>query len=328
VKKVLLIDTIHNVFCEILEPFGFVFTDGSEKTKAEIISIIHQYDGIVIRSRFKIDKNFIGKAVNLKFIARAGAGLENIDIVAAESKGIICINAPEGNRDAVGEHALAMLLSLLNRINIADKEVRAGKWIRHANRSTELLGKTIGIVGFGNMGQAFANRLNGFGVNVLVYDKYKNIDQTSHIKQVSMEQIFNECDVLSLHVPLTEETENLVNDNYISSFRKNIYIINTARGKVINTASLVNAIKSGKVSGACLDVVEYESVSFEEAITEMPDEWKYLIESDKTILTPHIAGWSIESHRRISEVMAEKVKKVYAITAVIVWAAIQAFLIS
>ncbi len=306
--KILFIDSNHPSLHQTLEKAGHVCHLHYDWTKEEIIQNIHLYDGIIIRSKIKITKAFLDKATNLKFIARAGAGMENIDVAYAESKGIKCIHAPEGNRDAVGEHALAMLLALFNNVLRADKEVREGKWLREENRGVELMGKTVGIIGYGNMGSAFAERLKGFGVKLLVYDKYKTNFGNECIQESSLERIFDEADIVSLHVPLTAETERMVNDTFINSFRNNIYIINTARGKCLNTDDLVLNLKSGKVLGACLDVLEYEMTSFETLdVTMLPEAFQYLTKSDKVILSPHIAGWTIESHRKIAMVLAEKI---------------------
>jgi D-3-phosphoglycerate dehydrogenase / 2-oxoglutarate reductase len=306
--KILFIDSNHPSLHQTLEKAGHVCHLHYDWTKEEIIQNIHLYDGIVIRSKIKITKDILDKATNLKFIARAGAGMENIDVAYAESKGIKCIHAPEGNRDAVGEHALAMLLALFNNMLRADKEVREGKWLREENRGVELMGKTVGIIGYGNMGSAFAERLKGFGVKLLVYDKYKTNFGNECIQESSLERIVDEADIVSLHLPLTAETERMINDTFINSFRNNIYIINTARGKCLNTDDLVMNLKSGKVLGACLDVLEYEMTSFETLdVTMLPAAFQYLTKSDKVILSPHIAGWTIESHKKIAMVLAEKI---------------------
>ena len=257
-----------------------------DKTKKEIQLIINDYEGIVIRSRFRIDKEFIDSGNKLQFIARAGSGLENIDIEYAKSKNIICYNAPEGNRQAVAEHSLGMLLSLLNNLNKADQEIRDGKWNREVNRGIELNKKTVGIIGFGNNGSSFAKLLNGFGVKLLAYDKYLK----NYPFQSSMKNIFEYADILSLHVPLTEETKYLINDYFINNFYKNIYVINTSRGKCADIRSIVKGIKNGKIKGACLDVLEYESTSFENlSNNRLNKDMKYLLDSKKTILSPHIA---------------------------------------
>lgn len=313
-KKILIIDTVHEAFQQIVNEFGFSCVEGTKWSKDEVLKILPAYEGVVIRSRFRLDEDFFNAASHLRFVARSGAGMENIDEAAAAKHNVTLINAPEGNRDAVAEHALAMLLSLLNRIVIADDEVRNGIWKRAENRGVELKGKTVAIIGFGNMGSAFALRLSGFGVTVLAYDPFIAIDKSLNpqVNQVTMDYIYRNADVVSLHVPLTSETLYMVNDQWLNNFEKNIYLINTARGKVIRTSSLVNAMKSGKIIGACLDVSEYESTSFEDfSLNDLPPDWKFLISNDNVILSPHIAGWTHESYRKLSEVMADKVVKLY-----------------
>jgi len=306
--KVLFIDSNHPILHETLEKNGFECDLFWDKPKAELIDLIPHYNCLVIRSKFKITAEIIDSAKNLKCIARAGAGMENIDVEYATNIGIACVHAPEGNRDAVGEHAVAMLLNLFNNISRADSELRNGKWIREGNRGFELKGKTVGIIGYGNMGSSFAQCLLGFGCAILVYDKYKKNFGNEKIKEVSLKEIFDQADVLSLHTPLTDETHYLMNDSFLKSFKKPIFIINTARGKCLNTNDLVENMKSGKVLGACLDVLEYESVSFEQINSnEIPKPLQYLIQSDKTILTPHIAGWTHESNIKIAEVLASKI---------------------
>lgn len=308
--KILFIDSNHFILHTTLQKAGHVCDLHYNWTKEEIINNIHLYDGIVIRSRIKLTKEIIDKAVNLKFIARAGAGMENIDTVYAESKGIKCIHAPEGNRDAVGEHAVGMLLALFNNLCRANLQVRTAKWLREENRGVELMGKTIGIIGYGNMGAAFAQRLKGFGVRILVYDKYNppKSNDVNGVIAVSLEQIFEQAEVLSLHTPLTDETNYLINDDFINRFKKNIYIINTARGKCLNTADLTKNLQTGKVVGACLDVLEYEMGSFEKLdITHLPEPFQYLINCDNVILSPHIAGWTIESNEKIASTLAQKI---------------------
>jgi len=309
--KILFIDSNHKLLHETLLASGHSCDLNYDWTKEEIIENIHLYEGIIIRSKIKITKDIIDKAVKLKFIARAGAGMENIDVVYAESKGIKCLHAAEGNRDGVGEHALGMLLALFNNLCRANKEVREGKWIREGNRGVELSGKTVGIIGYGNMGSAFAERLKGFGVKILAYDKFKKNFGNDFVSETTVEKIFEEAEVLSLHTPLTEDTYYMINDAFINKFKKNIYIINTARGESLNTADLVKNLNSGKVLGACLDVLEYESVSFENlAAANLPEPFQYLIKSDKVILSPHIAGWTKESHEKIAKILAEKILKI------------------
>lgn len=306
--KILFIDSNHPILHETLEKAGHTCDLHYKWTREEIIANIHFYDGIVIRSRIKINQEIIDAAVRLRFIARAGAGMENIDTTYAERKGILCLHAPEGNRDAVAEHALGMLLALFNNLCRANREVREGKWIREGNRGIELMGKTVGIIGYGNMGSAFAERLKGFGVKALAYDKYKKGFGSDFVQEVTLDKIFKEADVLSLHTPLTEETRDLINHAFIQQFSKNIFVINTARGKSLNTDDLVINLKSGKVLGACLDVLEYEMTSFENLdITTLPQAFQYLIQSDNVMLSSHIAGWTQESNEKIARILAEKI---------------------
>ena len=302
--RILFIDRVHPSLINNLKKNYFVCDESYHLSKEKIEKIIHNYEGIIIRSRFIIDSNFIRKARNLKFIARAGSGLENIDVEFAESEDVKCLNASEGNRQAVAEHSIGMILSLFNNLNTADKEVRNGKWEREDNRGIELTEKTVGIIGFGNNGSAFANVLQGFGVKILAYDKYL----ANYHYQSSMEKIYKQADIVSLHVPLTEETTYLADDNFINNFEKYFYFINTARGKCANTKSIVKSLKSGKLKGACLDVLEYEKTSFEDlSKIGFDDEMQYLINSKKTILSPHIAGWTIESNVKIAKILTEKI---------------------
>mgnify|MGYP006093850285 FL=1 len=302
--KILFIDTVHLLLKEELEKQNHICEEAYDKTREDILVIIENYEGIVLRSRIKMDEDFLSKCHNLKFIARAGSGLENIDEEYAKSKNIKCFNAAEGNRQAVAEHTLGMLLSLFNNLNKSDKEVRNGIWEREGNTGVELAGKTIGIIGYGNNGSAFAEVLSGFGVRILAYDKYLE----KYKYQSSMQEIFQKSDVLSLHIPLTAETTYLVDENFIHQFEKPIYIINTARGKCVHTKDLVSAMGKGKVLGACLDVLEYEKSSFENLTAEgLTNEMQYLIDSKKTILSPHIAGWTQQSNRKIAEVLLQKI---------------------
>jgi D-3-phosphoglycerate dehydrogenase / 2-oxoglutarate reductase len=309
ITKILFVDSTHPILPEKLSNAGFLCDYKPEINEDEIIKTISEYSGLIIRSKIKIDKTIIDNAINLKFIGRVGAGLENIDTKYAESKGIKCFNSPEGNRDAVGEHALGMLLCLLNNIIKADGEIRNGQWIREGNRGIEIKGKTVGIIGYGNMGSAFAQRLKGFGAQVIAYDKYKFNYSDDFVTEKTLNDIFNETDILSLHVPLTDETHFMVDDKFIHHFKKDIYIINTARGKVIKTDDLVRNLQSGKVKGAALDVLEYERTSFESLHSDakLPTAYDYLIKSNRVVLTPHIAGWTHESNIKLSEFLADKI---------------------
>lgn len=306
--KILHLDTNHHLLIEQLNDLGFINHEDYTSSKETIKSKIHDYDGVILRSRFTIDKQFLDAATNLKFIGRVGAGLENIDVDYAEKKGITLIAAPEGNRNAVGEHALAMLLSLLNKLNKADVEVREGKWLREDNRGVELDGKTVGIIGYGNMGKAFAKKLRGFEVEILCYDIKENVGD-ENVKQVSLFELQQNADVLSLHTPQTPLTVNLINAEMIKQFKKSFWFINTARGKSVVTKDLVEALKTGKILGAGLDVLEYEKTSFENLFsTDMPEAFKYLIHAENVILTPHVAGWTVESKEKLAQTIVNKIK--------------------
>jgi len=306
--KILHLDTNHALLINQLHNLGHINDEDYNSSKTEIEAKIANYDGIVIRSRFTIDKSFIDAASNLKFIARVGAGLENIDCDYAVSKNIHLISAPEGNRNAVGEHSLAMLLSLFNKLNKADKEVRAGKWLREENRGVELDGKTVGLIGYGNMGKAFAKKLQGFEVDVLCYDIKENVGD-KNAEQVPLEILFQEADILSLHTPETLLTRNMINKEFINNFVKPFWFINTARGKSVVTADLVSALKSGKILGAGLDVLEYEKSSFESLFTsEIPEAFQYLIQSENVILSPHVAGWTKESKEKLAQTIVDKIQ--------------------
>lgn len=310
--KILHLDSNHPLLWEQLEEAGFHNEADFTSTKTEIEAKIHDYNGIIIRSRFKIDREFIDKATNLKFIARVGAGLENIDVAYAQSRNIRLIAAPEGNQNAVGEHALGMLLSLMNKLNRADKMVREGKWIREGNRGYELEGKTVGIIGYGTMGKSFAKKLRGFDVDVLCFDILANVGD-ANAKQVSLEEVQKKADVLSLHVPWTPETDKMVSAPFINAFAKPFWFINTSRGKNVVTEDLVSALQSGKILGAALDVLEYEKVSFENLFIDKnsPKAFEYLIQAENVLLTPHIAGWTFESHQKLAQVIVNKIKKIY-----------------
>lgn len=311
--KILHIDSNHPLLWNQLQEAGFVNQEDFTSSKEEIEAKIKDYQGIVIRSRFKIDKTFLDKAINLQFIARVGAGLESIDCDYALDKNIQLIAAPEGNRNAVAEHTLGMILSLFNNLNQADSEIKSGHWNREKNRGHELDGKTVGIIGYGNMGKWFAKKLRGFDVEVLCYDLQENVGD-ANARQVSLEELQLKTDVLSLHIPWTPATDKMVNTNFISAFAKPFWIINTSRGKNIVTADLVEAMKSGKILGAGLDVLEYEKLSFETLFQDKntPEAFQYLLEAKNVILTPHIAGWTFESHERLAQVIVDKIKEKYA----------------
>lgn len=309
--RVLLADSNHDILHQTLIASGFECDPFWDRTKEELISILPNYEAVVLRSKFKITKEIIDACPKLKCIGRVGAGMENIDVAYAKQKGIACVHAPEGNMDAVGEHALGMLLMLLNHIKKADAEVRKGIWLRSENRGLELKHMTVAIIGYGFMGSSFAQKLTGLGCEILAYDKYKTGFGNKYIKETHMQEIYEKADIVSLHVPYNSETHYMVNKMYLEQFKRPIYVLNTARGKCLNTSDLVEAMKNGRVLGACLDVLEYESISFE-ALDQntLPEAFKYLIESDRTILTPHIAGWTHDSNYKMSKVIAEKMIKV------------------
>ena len=300
-NKVLFIDTTHKYLIDQLEKKNIICDFEFSKTKSQIEKIIAKYDGIVIRSRFKIDKKFIDAAKKLKFIARAGSGLENIDTKYAEQKKIKCINAAEGNKQAVAEHALALILNLFNKINQANNELKSGKWLREENRGIELSGKKIGIIGFGNTGSSFVNLLKNFDLELLVYDKYKQ----NYEYKSSLEEIFERAEILSLHVPLNDETKKYIDKSFINKMKKPFYLINTSRGQCVDTKALIRGIKENKVKGACLDVFEHEKTSFEKL--KRNRDLTFLLNSNKTILTPHIAGWTTESYFKIAKILSEKI---------------------
>lgn len=303
--KILLLDKNHLLITEQLSAKGFVLEEDFNSSYDEVLNKIENYDGIIIRSRIPIDENFIRHAKNLKFIARVGAGMENIDVEFAKSLGIKLISSPEGNRDSVAEHVVGMLLILMNRLFIASNEVKNGIWKREENRGDELLGKTFGIIGYGHMGKAVAKRLSGFGVHVIFYDILPNIGD-EFATQVSLEILKKETDILSLHLPITPETRYLIDADFISGMQKNFYFVNTARGENVKTKDLVEALKTGKVKGAALDVLEFEKSSFENLEIKNED-LDYLLQSQKAIVTPHIAGWTTQSKEKLAQVIVDKI---------------------
>jgi len=307
-KNILIVDDIHPVFIEQAEAMGYHCDYQPTIKPDQAYEILGEYEGLVIRSKFLVDRKVLDLSKKLQFICRAGAGMDNIDENYAIEKGITLINAPEGNMDAVGEHAVGMLLSLMNNFNSADAEIRDGAWKREANRGYELKGKIVGIIGYGFMGGSFAKKLAGFSVNVIAYDKYKTGFSDQYVREVSMEEMVKLADVLSFHIPLTPETNGMVDDEYLFHFRKPIFLLNTSRGKVVKVQAVLNAIKQGKILGAGLDVLEVEKFP---ALGEQI--WfEELKQSGKILLTPHVAGWTFDSYRRISEVMAEKLSKISA----------------
>ena len=310
--KVVFIDTVHPILEERLSSVGFVCIDATNSDLETCYSLIQDALGIVIRSRFPMHESFLKHAPKLQFIARSGAGMENIDESYCRERNIQLFNAPEGNRNAVGEHALGMLLALLNKFIQGDKQVRQGIWDREGNRGEELDGKTVGIIGYGNNGRAFAKKLRGFDCQVLVYDKYVSNLEDNFITQVSLEQLYQEADVISFHIPQNTETLYWVNQTFFDCLTKPIYLLNLSRGKIVETQALLNAIASGQVKSAGLDVLEFEKASFENfSDSERLSVFNELIASDKVILTPHVGGWTTESYFKLSDVLADKILAFY-----------------
>ena len=301
-NNILIVDDIHPIFIEKAEALGYTCDYRPTIKPAEALEIIGNYAGLVIRSKFNVDRKVIDIATSLRFVCRAGAGMDNIDEAYAEEKHIKLINAPEGNMDAVGEHAVGLLLALMKNFRASNIQIRDGIWDREGNRGYELKGRTVGIIGYGFMGKSFAKKLSGFEVNVIAYDKYKTGFSDQYAREVSMEEIVKHSDILSIHVPLTKETNGLVDEEYLLHFKKPIFFINTSRGKTAKVRAVLDAVKSGKILGAGLDVLEVEKFP---ALGEQ--EWfQDLKTSGKLLLTPHVAGWTFESYRKISEVMAQK----------------------
>lgn len=309
---ILITDNVHPIMREILEREGHSVHIDTDVTYDSLLERVNDYDAIVVRSKISIDRDFLSHARHLKCIGRVGAGMETIDVDYAESLGIRCLNSPEGNRDAVGEHALGLLLALFDKIAVADAEVRQGLWHREENRGLEVKGKKIGIIGFGNMGGAFAKRLAGFECEVLAYDilgeKASGFGLAlPYVRNVSLEMLRRESDVVSLHVPLTDTTHYLANEAFFHAFAKPVFLINTSRGAVVNTVQLVNAMEQGKVLGAALDVLEYENMSKDGLDLEnLPADFRYLLQSPRAVLTPHVAGWTVESKYKLAAVLADK----------------------
>lgn len=308
--KVLFLDSVHEILEKRLVHLGFECHHDYTSERAIILSKISQYQGLVIRSRTPIDKELLAKATQLKFIARSGAGLENIDTQEATKLGVVLFSAPEGNRQAVGEHALGMLLNLFNKLTHADQQIRKGKWKREENRGLELSGKTIGIIGYGNMGQSFAKCLSGFGCTVLAYDTHKINYSDNYVCESTLENIQEKASIISFHTPYTKETHHYLNDEFVAKMKNPFYLLNTARGKVVCTESLVKGLKNKKISGACLDVLEYEKSNFENLFEEnTPEALKYLLNASTVLLSPHVAGWTKESYEKLSNVLADKVEQ-------------------
>lgn len=310
--KVLFIDTVHEILQQRLEQNNVVCFDGTSLSIEKIKVLLNDMDGLVIRSRFRLDKNILDSAPHLKFIARSGAGMENIDETYCKNRNIQLFNAPEGNCTAVAEHALGMILALFNHLKSGDEEVRNGVWDREGNRGIELTGKTIGIIGYGHNGSAFAKVLKGFDCKILAYDKYKNGFGTDWVHESTLEEIYQQAEIISFHIPQNEETIYWANDDFFQKVKHSFYLINLSRGKIVKTAALVNALKSEKIKGAVLDVLEYESSSFENIDqNDLPDDFKFLLSSNKVLLSPHVGGWTKESYFKLSNVLADKIETAF-----------------
>jgi D-3-phosphoglycerate dehydrogenase / 2-oxoglutarate reductase len=302
----LIIDEMHESIIPMLERISVKADYRPEISRAEILNIIGNYEGLIIRSKTSVDKELLSRAVKLKFIARAGAGMDQIDVEETEKKNILLFNAPEGNRDALAEHCIGMMLNLLNKICISDMQVKKGMWDREGNRGYELKGKTVGLIGYGFMGRAVAEKLKSFGCRVIAYDKYLKKFSYEYVEEVSLEEIFEETDILSLHIPLNEETRRMINEDYFNRFKKNIWLINTARGEILPLDALNKVLKSGKLRGAALDVLENEKLK--DLNVQERKNFDELAASEKVLLTPHVGGWSFESYVRINEILVSKIK--------------------
>ena len=306
--KVLFIDTVHKILEERLTQNGFKCIDGTTLSRKQCIDLLHGIEGLVVRSKFPMDEEFLSHAPSLRFIARSGAGMENIDLDYTSDKNIICFNAPEGNRNAVGEQALGMLLSLFNNLCRGNSEVRKGIWKREENRGVELDGKTVGIIGYGNNGSAFAKKLSGFDVDVIAYDKYKMNFSDQFVREVSIDELFEKSDIVSFHIPQNEETVFMADKAFFKRFKRPIYIINLARGKIIRTSALLEGLKDKTILGACLDVLEFEKASFEKTLSAHENsEFKELLEMENVLFSPHVGGWTHESYFKLSDVLADKI---------------------
>lgn len=312
-RTILFLDSVHPKVDQALLDAGFATVHDYTSNYEAILKLVSKVEGVIIRSRFKLDQSFFNHASQLKFVLRYGAGLENIDVTYAESKNVKCLRVPEGNRDAVGEQALGMLLMLMNNLKRADNEIRNGVWKREENRGYEVHGKIVGIIGYGYMGSGFAEKLQGFGCSIIAYDKYKKNYAPTYVEEVGLKDIFKRADIVSIHVPLTEETDHWIDEEFFAQFDKSIYFINTARGPITDTQAVLNGIKCNKILGACLDVLEFEKTSFENLFerNELPQALKELIKNEKVVLSPHVAGWSFESYEKLANASIEKILRLY-----------------
>ena len=305
--KILILDDVHHILLEKLDQAGYSYDYMPKFNRADAEKVIHSYAGLVIRSKFQVDESFIDKAINLQFIARPGAGMDNIDEEYAASKGIQLFSANEGNKDAVGEHMIGMLLSLMNNLNRGHQQISSGHWLREENRGYELKGRTVGLIGYGHNGQAMARKLSGFEVNVIAYDKYKTGFSDQYAKEVSMEEIVRQADILSFHIPLTRETRGMVDDEYLFHFRKPIFFLMGSRGAIVQIPAILKYLDTGKIIGAAFDVLPVEKFP---ALTETV--WyDQLVSRDNVLLSPHVAGWTFESYFKLSEIIADKIIHFY-----------------
>lgn len=311
--KVIFVDPAEPYLWQSLAAQGFQCDDHLPSSRDQILGLIADYEGLVIRSRIKVDQELLDKATRLKWVARSGVGTEHIDLDYAAERGVQILTSPEGSRDTVGEHTVGLLLMLMNHLGRADREVRAGQWVRAGNRGTELKGKTVGILGYGNMGSALARRLSGFDCRVIAYDRYKTGYADAYCEEVSLSTLQAEADVLSIHIPYTPANHYFVNAAFLESFQKPIWLINTARGLVLHTADLVGGLQSGRVAGAALDVIEYEDQSFVHLDPlSQPAPFQYLLGARQVVLSPHIAGWSFEAEAGHARVLAQKIADLYS----------------
>lgn len=305
--NILIVDDIHHLLLERLDQAGITYNYQPNFSRTDTEDVIGQYSGLIIRSKFQVDQAFLDKATNLQFIARPGAGMDNIDEAYAAKKGIRLFSANDGNKDAVGEHMIGMLLTLMNNLNRAHREVCNGQWRREENRGYELKGRTVALIGYGHNGQAMAKKLAGFEVNVIAYDKYKTGFSDAYAKEVSMEEVVRQADILSFHIPLTRETQGMVDDEYLFHFRKPIFFLMGARGAITNVPSVLKAIDQGKILGAAFDVLPLEKFP---ALSQA-DWYTDLISRDNVLLSPHVAGWTFDSYYKLSDIIADKVIEFY-----------------
>ena len=310
--KVLHIEENHPSLTKGLDLLGFQNDLAFNDSLPEVLAKIGAYDGLILRSKFKIDKTFILHAKNLKFIGRVGAGIENIDVQAVKNKNIYLINAPEGNRNAVGEHCVGMLLGLMNNLKAGHESIQAGQWDRDGHRGWELSGRTIGIIGYGNTGKSFAQRVSGFDVSTLCYDILDNVGDENAL-QVSMEELMTKSEVISIHTPHTPLTRGIIDYKFIEEMNHSFWLLNTARGSAVVTEDLVTGLQSGKIMGAGLDVLEYETRSFSSIFNDdkLPLALEYLIQAKNVILSPHVGGWTRESQIKLATTIVEKIKKIF-----------------